>query len=474
MLIATACRAHPAAPLSILAGSLSGWCALAEVPRFELAAEVPYAVRIVKEPQRQRVGEVKMTLEILGIYPLPGAATSGVSRSARVLCRAADLPWKNVSSLQAGSAFVMRAQFRPLRYTLNPFSYDATLLRHGYSATCKIKYAAKIIGASHASMLSRMRSYLRRQVTDILGEGQRAGLVLAMSLGMRDTISEPTEEAFKTTGLAHLLVASGYQVTLLFCSVCWLLRGAAARLLSTRRSLHCRTLVAAGGFALIVLFVALVGAEGSVLRALFAVMFTIFGQLLDRGASFVNSILLSFLLVALVWPGCYFEPGIQLTFAALWGLAMADGGPSAIHRYLKACLLACAATSAVGLAWFGRISLWSFVLNPILAPFGSLVGCKAVLVALIIYLSGVDSSGVLLRGTADVLEYYAEVIESLAEIPYGAAQLDGALRWCVVAALIIFCAAITVSRIRAFMREYNLDEVRPRRLLRDAEDMHLF
>lgn len=444
-----------------IAGTFSGFATLPVSPAVHLSSDKSYFVEVLRDPQRPRVGQVKLALAILGELNGAGAQTmSALTRPIKVSCKAVDLPWRNISHQLAGSRFIIRAQFHPIRPPLNPFGYDATLFRHGFVAGCKIAYAASVSEIQSAPLISRFRMYLRQRVSAVLGDGRRAGLALAMGIGVRDAIDESTEEAFKLTGLAHLLVASGFQVTLLFCSVCGLFKLSICLVPRLQRYFHIRTVAVILGLGASVLFVGLVGLEGSVVRALFAIVFAICGQILERGTLFTNSILLSLLLVSLVWPGCYFEPGIQLTFAALWGLAAAGDDPNTpfLLRYVKACLLACLATSTIALAWFGRISIWTFFLNPILAPMGSVIGCKGMLCALALYIGGLDPGALGLRAVGVVLEYYANLVEYLAGVPAMSFEFEGAWRWTAVASLAIVWMYVVWRNLRDYARAYNLHE----------------
>ncbi|MBN8548303.1 MAG: ComEC/Rec2 family competence protein [Deltaproteobacteria bacterium] len=457
--------------ISFVLGVLSSALAILGMAHVDLRPDRSYLVEVLREPQRPRSGEVRFALAALAEVSEEGRIVREFSKPPRLFCRAVDLPWKNSASQFLGAQFVVRARFHALSIPSYPLSYEATLFRHGFTHTCKIIYATASLNSSSRPAIARLRAYLKKRVFAVLGDGERSGILLAMSLGMRDMISDETENAFKVTGLAHLLVASGYQVTLLFFTLCWIAARVVAWFPSAQALQHWNTIVTLVGLLGSALFVALVGIEGSVVRAMFAILFVMSGRIFERNRAFTNSILISLLLVSLLWPGCYFEPGIQLTFAALWGLAMAADSSAVgkVRQYLLACLYACIGTSAVSLAWFGRISLWTFLLNPIMAPLGALLGCKAVLSALVFYVCGIDPWGVGLQMLGVLLEYYRDAVFLLANVAGFSFELEGIARAAVLSMLGLLWAWLVFRSTLRYCREFNIAPV-----ARSEKDMQIY
>lgn len=419
------------------------------------ASDVSYLASAITSPQRPRVGEVRLGLEFVGVISSQGVTE--LQAPIRASCKAVDLPWRNVSAVRKGAHLATRANLHAIRPGLNPFSYDATAFRHGFSHACKIRYLAVLSQDPHDWLYS-LRQALKQSVFSILGDGESAGLVLAMSVGVRDVISDETEDAFKRTGLAHLLVASGYQITLFFVSAATLLRHAISLFSASRRYSFWVTLVPVISFLLSVILVVIVGAEGSIVRALFSVLFLVIARIFERGGGFFNSILFSFVCTSILWPGAYFEPGIQLTFGALCGLALADSLEldRLVARYLAACFFASLLSSFVSLAWFGRFSWWTFLLNPIVAPLGSVIGCNLGLLAILSHSLYVDSGGMLLKICAWGLERYRDWICLLADSEWGSFEIVGVSRVLVLAVVFLFVAEMIRRRIHRYRTAFNL------------------
>lgn len=434
---------------SIAVASLAlGFASAIEISRTnsELQSDRTYYATVIRDPLRPAPGAVRLELDIWD---------NEATKSVRTLCRAVDLPWKNASYLRAGDVFLLRARFMPVSPSLNPFSYDSMLRRHGTDYTCKIRFASAAI-ISYPSLISSIRERLRRFVGRRLGEGEASGLLLAMSVGARNLLSEETEQAFKTTGLSHLLVASGYQVSLVFLLVAGVVRVLMRYAPQAQGFNSWRLLSMSIGFVAAAAFVGLVGVEGSIIRALFAALFLVFGAFSGRGGHPFNSVLFAFLALIICWPGCFFEPGVQLTFTALCGLSLAPPGKSFVWRYLVACTMACVATGAVAVLWFGRFSLWSFFLNPLLAPLGSVIGCALGLLATLLCVCGIDRFGLGMSLVSSALELFRDIVIELSKIPLMSFEVNGAWRALLAISLLAIFAECVRRRLLHFVRAYSL------------------
>ena len=419
-----------------------------------LSPSTSYVVQVQGAPERPRVGQVRLNLAVLGSVGSDGALTE-LTPEPQARCKAVDLPWRNASGLQAGDRALMRASFQPLALRDGPFGYEAMLVRHGFSHSCKVRWMSAALNRS-PTIAAGFRKRVKEFVLGKLGNNEAAGLVLAMSIGARNLVADETEQAFKRTGLAHLLVASGYQVMLIF-GVCL----AAARLLvgsflGLQGLSHVRLMAGGMGLSGAVTFVVIVGAEPSIIRALCAAVFTVVGMCIERGGHRFNGVLFSLLCMMLVWPGCFLEASVQLTFAALCGLFLAGSEGGLLLRYLRACTYACVATSVVSLAWFGTFSLWTFLLNPILAPVGSIVGCAGALLAMAASACGLDPSGFALDMVASALLLFRDLVMYLSEIEGMSLVLEGWQRFVFATGLAVLFSALVVMKLRAFQRSYSL------------------
>lgn len=409
-----------------------------------------YLAVVDREPRRRKVGAVELSLTIrsvgtalVGSVGDPARATEQTRNSyppARVLCRAIDLPWRNAAALIAGDLVSFQGRFTLLRHNLDPFDYQSTLRRHGYDATCRIDTISSALSGT-PPLFVRWREQILRRVSEAVGDDERSGLLLSMSIGMRDTLSDRTERIFKRCGLAHLLVVSGYQMTMVFQLLERALRAGLLR--CPALALRIPSLMVARLCALIATaaFAGICGFDSSVNRALVSLMIVVVAQGSERSAGFRHAIMLALLCLSISWPLAILEPGTQLTFAALFGLEWG----SRFYRTrpwlsaLSACTAAGFATSLISLLWFAEISLLGFILNPIVAGPLSFLSCNCGVAAIGLLMAGADPSGICASAVAAALAWTRDLLGAVASSDVALIHLESSV------ARLVVCAAFFLT-----------------------------
>ena len=290
----------------LIPGIVSAYAALIAPswhPPVTIQHHVGYPVigRVAGTPRRANPGEVIFELD---------------SDRGRLRCRAVDLPWRNASRLEHGDTIAIRGELEHVSRSLNPFSWKAWLWRGGISAECKARFVSRALRVDRPIM-ARFREWVRHRVDEEVGDTRGGALLLSMSLGYHDVLSQPVEQAFKRLGLTHLLVVSGYQVSLVFGVVMALGRIIGCVLPPIRRL---GLVVTSGAFALAGAYVLCIGAEMSAMRALIAAASLSAGLVVETGSRFAQRWGVALLIMLLVWPWCFFEIGVILTFSALMGI----------------------------------------------------------------------------------------------------------------------------------------------------------
>lgn len=169
-------------------------------------------------------------------------------------------------------------------------------------------------GRASQSWITEYRDAVRTYVRDYAGEhigGREGAIVQALLIGDRQDIDRATREDFVRTGTSHVLAVSGLHVGVialaLFVLVSWL-RIRWLRVLSFA--------VALTGYVLVT------GARPSIVRA--ALMGVLFLVALNVGriARPLNTLGLAGLLLLVCDPSVLFDPGFQLSFAAVAGILL--------------------------------------------------------------------------------------------------------------------------------------------------------
>ncbi|MDD3927325.1 MAG: DNA internalization-related competence protein ComEC/Rec2 [bacterium] len=227
----------------------------------------------------------------------------------------------------------------------------------------------EVAGQADPGIWGRGVHRLRQRLLDInrrtLGREQ-AALMNAMVLGDSSAIEPGLSDAFRRTGTVHTLVVSGLNVVfILGCVIAglkWL--GLSVRLAATT------------AIPVVLLYTLIVGGQPSITRAAVMALIGLMGVILGRRGSNLNSLAGAALLILLFNPWSVYEPGFQLSFAAVLGLITLT---PVLERYLdflpRWAALALAASIGAQLAvvpiiagHFGTISPLSPLANLLVVP----------------------------------------------------------------------------------------------------------
>ena len=225
-----------------------------------------------------------------------------------------------------------------------------------------------------AGWLRGARKSLSRPLKEYL-PAEESGVLTALCLGQRGSLSATVEADFRRAGLSHLLVVSGLHLSLIAVAVRSLLR---------RVGLGIR-LSAALTVPVVIVFVLLVGATPSVCRAAVMCLIWLVGQLLWRRSDGLNSLGLAAALLLLYNPYTLLSAGAQLSFVATAGVLWLTprlGGwlrrlPESVgpwngawrvvwtYAYTAAavCVSALLFTLPLACYYFGGFGLWSVLSN---------------------------------------------------------------------------------------------------------------
>jgi len=159
-----------------------------------------------------------------------------------------------------------------------------------------------------ASARSRLRGYLLEDAFEENDEG--AGVLSALVLGERSAVGSALNEAFRSTGTAHFLAASGMQIA-------WL--GFAGWIAGRLLGLYYRTtavLVA----AMILSYGLIAEPEPSILRAVIVGLLSCAAAFFRGRYNSVNALCCAVIILLMLRPADLFTPGFQYTFLATIGL----------------------------------------------------------------------------------------------------------------------------------------------------------
>ncbi len=194
------------------------------------------------------------------------------------------------------------------------FNYKEYLRTKGISGTINLNKInqIKITGIDKdyfKSFIFNIRKEIAKEI-DKLYSSQTSALLKGLLLADRSNISYSTKEEFINAGVIHILAVSGLHVGFISLIVIILLG---------RINLFVRS-----GLTIIALFLFLfiTGVPPSVVRAVIMGTVIILSFMFVRGTNLFNSLALAAFIILIIKPSQLFTPGFQLSFSAVWGIAV--------------------------------------------------------------------------------------------------------------------------------------------------------
>lgn len=280
-----------------------------------------------------------------------------------------------------GSKMTLKGTFRLPSGPRYPgeFDHGGWLASRGIAGTfdCGRKSEVHVFGKADEGLIAkcvrRVRSHVKRFTAARVG-GEEGDILTALLLGDRADIDRSTREAFALTGASHVLAVSGLHVGIialgLFVFVSWF----------RNRWVRFALFTAILGACTI-----LVGSPPSVLRASIMALVFLLAYNTGRISRPLNTLGVAALVLLVMEPGWLFDPGFQLSFAAVAGIVMLYipmfrmivdrfSRVMSVHLLRRATQLLLVSVSAqlftfpLTLHYFGYVSLLSPAVNVFVVP----------------------------------------------------------------------------------------------------------
>ncbi len=321
------------------------------------------------------------------------------------------------ASLVPGDSLVIRTKLsRPYSFS-NPGSFDYPQFLDAKN----INIIGRISSTVHILKLQTEQSWflklrylpenLRLSIREYLNktlEPKEAGIYRALLLGDRSGLNKDTLEAFKASGVVHILAISGLHITLVtslfFFIIYWLIRRSQYLLLH----ISCKKVALLASIPPIWIYALLAGSQTPVMRSLIMVIIFIVAYCINRHRSPFTTLSSAALFILLLNPASLFTVSFQLSFAAVAALILilprlqqltqtsvepSEKPPSIATRFtgwiIAAFLVSIAATIGTApllLQSFNRISVVGPVANLIIEPLLCLWSLPLGLLAIVIHL----------------------------------------------------------------------------------------
>lgn len=222
-----------------------------------------------------------------------------------------------------------------------------------------IKPRVKVIDHSRGwgfrrSLIS-LRTQLTRKISSLLSEPQ-ASLLNGIVLGLKSNLPEEFSNQLKRTGTVHVVVVSGYNISLFGKVV-----SASTRFLGEKLSLGCSVIF-------LLAYALLAGAEPPVMRAFLMGALVCFGDFLGRPVMALRLLLVSALAMMVIDPLIVGDLSFQLSFLSAFSLLTVEPwleklSPQPWLESFWASLAAQIMVWPLIAFYFGTVSLWSPLAN---------------------------------------------------------------------------------------------------------------
>lgn len=302
------------------------------------------------------------------------------------------------------------------------FFYDKYLLKDGISAV--ISFASVQVLSSgegsfvHNFLFTIKKSYLssiERYVPD-----PEASLLGGLTVGTKQSLGTKLEKDFRTTGIIHIVVLSGYNVVII-----------AETLIRSLRSIPTRMRLFISALA-VALFVILVGAGATVVRAAIMAIAALFVRTTGRTAIGIQILFFAGITMLSINPLLLlYDPSFQLSFIATLGLILFSKPLEVFfvgisHRALREITTATVATQIAVLPFLlyliGDTSIVALPVNLLVLPtvplamlLGFITGFLGVIQFVSVFLAPVFGALAFF-----VLSYQLLVIDIFSKIPFAA------------------------------------------------------
>lgn len=241
---------------------------------------------------------------------------------------------------------------------------------------------SSVLGRWKEDMVARIDQYVSAPASSLA-----AGMIFGTS-----SLSKELTQTFRTAGLSHIIVLSGFNIAVLI---------AAVLLLLAWLPLVLRVITAS---VVVVLFVIMVGGEASVIRATLVAFVALLATLVGRAYVARQALILSFFAIVMYEPyALLHDVSLHLSFLATAGIVYMSESLTVLFQSYCAriavlrevavtTVAAYLATLPYVVYTFGTASLYALIANMIVLPFVPLAMLLSFCVVVFSYLSGAIAS----------------------------------------------------------------------------------
>ncbi len=371
-----------------------------------------------------------------------------------------------LKKLQVDDELIVFAPKDEIKSPLNPyqFNYKNYLEIQGVYHQLKLNANNHIVLENSSRTIKGYATSLRQNIITKLEQANfgnaELGIIQALLLGQRDTISTETYTDYKNAGAVHILAVSGLHIGILLLFLEFMLRP--MELLPNGKTFKLVVIVVLlWGFAF------LAGLSASVIRAVTMFSFVAYALYLNRPSNTFNILALSMFFILLVFdPMLLFHVGFQMSYAAVFAIVWVypilqkfwypkNWLVRQVWQLLSVSVAAQVGVLPISLYYFHQFPGLFFISNLLIVPFlGLLLGLGIIVIALIVLNIAPNS---LIELYNSIIGLMNSVIKWVAQqeafifrnIPFDSVQL--VLTYCLLISMIWMLTKNTFKRTLTFL-----------------------
>ncbi len=355
------------------------------------------------------------------------------------------------SAVYPGQEVTIYGKMAALTRPRNEGSFDYPLYAAGLGLSGSMYGERLEVTGGEAVPYQVLLQDIRSKVQEILfrlAPPEDAGVLQALLLGDKSNLDAELLSLYQENGIAHILAVSGLHLSILGMGFYRLLR-------RLKLSHNPAALVSA---LLILSYGILTGCSGSALRAVIMLLLQFLARSLGRTYDMLSALSAACLLLLFAHPYLLFSAGFQLSFGAVFSLALASELPLPAHPLLSGLtqsLLLQLFTLPILLYHYFQLPVYSILLNLLVLPLLSFLVYAALLAILSSFLS-VPLALVCIGSAHGILRLYAVLCGFAAKLP-GARFLPGRPHlsgiFCYYVLFFLFCALLVRRQTYIIMQQ---------------------
>jgi competence protein ComEC len=379
------------------------------------------------------------------------------SSSAAGLPRRIFLSWYDVVDAPlAGESWQLKVRLRRPRGLSNPgtFDFEQWAFVRQIGATGYVRESAlnrQTLVQRNTCPLTRIRQHIAALMDDTLAESLAAGHLLAVSVGVRNRLTEAQWGLLRRTGTVHLLAISGLHIGLV--AALMLFAGRQLGRLILWAGIQCAPMFVARWFAVFgaIAYSALSGFALPTVRALVMVLAVMALATVRRSIPGEQTLAAAIFVVLFVEPSAPAEAGFWLSFYAVTlllfsGIEVRGFGLGCqarlrrpigkIQQLFRAQLVLSIGLAPLGIFFFDQVSVVGLVSNLFVVPLFAVLIVPFSLVGMLALLLSPTLGAAVLLPVSRVMEWILLVLEWLDQLPFSVWQPPaGRLIWVAVSVI---------------------------------------